>query len=87
MAQALVEVALGEPAGMAGDMAGPEVHEMADLVRLVLRARSSRRMVMAVRVPGVAGKAAAAGGLLPTGGYRRGQQTFDEWLAGNADEA
>jgi uncharacterized protein YbjT (DUF2867 family) len=84
-AQALVEVAVGPPAGMVGDVAGPEVHEMADLVRLVLRARSSRRMVMRVRVPGAAGKRAASGDLLPTGEFRQGKQTFAEWLVANAE--
>jgi uncharacterized protein YbjT (DUF2867 family) len=87
VAQALAEVALGEPAGMAGDVAGPEVHEMADLARLVLRARGSRRMVLPMRLPGAAGKAAATDGLLPEGEYRKGQQTFAEWLAGKGAQA
>lgn len=80
-AQAVVDVALSKPAGMAGDVAGPEVHEMADLVRLVLRARSSRRLVTRMRMPGATGRALASGGLLPSGEFRRGQQTFAEWLA------
>jgi hypothetical protein len=83
-AQALVDVALGEPVGMAGDVAGPEVHDMTDLVRLVLRARSSRRIVMRMRMPGAAGKAMAEGALLPDGGFREGKQTFAEWLAAQA---
>jgi uncharacterized protein YbjT (DUF2867 family) len=80
-AQALVEIALGSPAGMVGDIAGPEVHEMPDLVRLVLRFRSSRRVVVPFRMPGGAGKTLAGGGLLPDDDGRRGQQTFAEWLA------
>ncbi|MGN6474107.1 MAG: SDR family oxidoreductase [Mycobacteriales bacterium] len=80
-AQALVEVALGPPAGLAGDVAGPEVHDMPDLVRLVLRSRGSRRMVVPVRAPGAMGKALASGGLLPQGDSRRGRQTFAEWLS------
>lgn len=80
-AQALVEIAAGKPAGMAGDIAGPEVHEMPDLVRLVLRARGSRRVVIRARMPGATGRALAGGGLLPEGNYRHGRQTFAEWLA------
>jgi uncharacterized protein YbjT (DUF2867 family) len=80
-AQALVEVALGEPAGMAGDIAGPEVHDMPDLVRLVLRARSSRRLVVPFRLRGTTGKSLARGGLLPDGTARYGHQTFAEWLS------
>ncbi|HVV77865.1 MAG TPA: NAD(P)H-binding protein [Mycobacteriales bacterium] len=83
-AQALVDVALGTPVGRAGDVAGPEVHEMADLVRLVLRARSSRRIVARMRMPGAVGKGLATDGLLPMGDYRRGKQTFAEWLAASS---
>lgn len=84
VARALVDLAVGGPVGMAGDIAGPEVHEMADLVRLVLRARGSRRIAMRVRLPGAAGKGLASGGLLPAGDYRHGRQTFAEWLASAA---
>jgi uncharacterized protein YbjT (DUF2867 family) len=80
-AHALVEVALGEPSGLAGEVAGPEVHDMADLVRLVLRARSSRRMVVPFRLPGATGKALGRGGLLPERDPRLGRQTFAEWLS------
>lgn len=80
-AEALVDVALGEPAGGAGDVAGPEVHEMADLVRLVLRSRGSRRFVAPLRLPGATGKGLAGGALLPEGGARLGRQTFAQWLA------
>lgn len=80
-AQALVEVALGSPAGMAGDVAGPEVHDMPDLVRLVLRSRGSRRFVLPFRPPGATGKALAGGGVLPGADGRRGRETFAEWLS------
>ncbi|HVT20797.1 MAG TPA: NAD(P)H-binding protein [Mycobacteriales bacterium] len=80
VAQVLVDVALAAPIGMAGDVAGPEAHEMADLVRKVLRSRGSRRIVIQVPLPGAAGKKAASGALLPTGEFVRGRQTFAEWL-------
>jgi uncharacterized protein YbjT (DUF2867 family) len=77
----LVRIVLGEPLGMAPELAGPEEHRMPELVRRLLRARGSRRPVLPLRVPGAAGRAAATGGLLPTGDGPRGRQTFAEWLA------
>ena len=43
VAARLVELALGAPAGLAPDMAGPRVYPMADLVRSYLRAVGKRR--------------------------------------------
>jgi uncharacterized protein YbjT (DUF2867 family) len=80
----LVRLALGQPAGMAPELAGPEVHRMPDLMRRVLRARGSRKPVVPLSVPFGAGRAAATGGLLPQGDGPRGRQTFDEWLAARA---
>jgi len=78
----LVELAAGSPAGRAPDMAGPEERLMPDLVRRALRARGSRKPVLAVPMPGAVGKAMADGGLLPVDPDAvRGTQTFDEWLA------
>ena len=80
VAEHLVAVAVGEPLGQATELAGPEVHDMADLARRVLRARGSRRRVLSLRLPGRAGAAMANGDLLPSGDCVRGTQTFDEWL-------
>jgi uncharacterized protein YbjT (DUF2867 family) len=81
VAAALVEAVGLEPTGLGPELAGPQVHDMADLVRQLARARGLRRPVIAVRVPGAAGTALAAGGLLPTGPGPRGTQTFAQWLA------
>jgi uncharacterized protein YbjT (DUF2867 family) len=81
VAQALVGMVAGPPAGMAPELAGPEPLEMTDLVRRVLRARGSRRVVVPVRLPGAAGRAVVGGALLPSGPGPRGQQTFAQWLA------
>ena len=79
VAQRLVELALGPALGLAPEMAGPQVHELVELVRQVVQARGQRRVVIPVPVPG--GGAAAHGGLLPSGGdYTRGSQSFEEWL-------
>jgi uncharacterized protein YbjT (DUF2867 family) len=81
VARALITLARSTPVGLAPELAGPEVLELTDAAGRLLRARGSRRVVMAVRVPGKAGTAMASGALLPTGPGPRGVQTFDEWLA------
>jgi uncharacterized protein YbjT (DUF2867 family) len=80
VAEHLVTLATAPPRGMAPELAGPQVHDMVELARRVLRARGERRVVVPVRLPGRAGAAFAADGLLPTGDGPRGRQTFDEWL-------
>ncbi len=83
VAAALVELALAGPAGLAGELAGPQELQMTGMARKVLRARGSHRLVLPLRQPGAAGKAMASGGLLPTGPGLRGTMTFGEWLAVN----
>src|SRR5262249_57521960 len=61
VAARLVELALGSPAGLVPDIAGPEVHSMADLLREYLRARGARRLLVPVRLPGQAARAVRAG--------------------------
>jgi uncharacterized protein YbjT (DUF2867 family) len=81
VARALVAVATGPPAGMLPDFGGPQQRELADLVRAVRTAHGSKKRVLTVQLPGVAGRAMATGALLPKGPGPRGHQTFDEWLA------
>jgi uncharacterized protein YbjT (DUF2867 family) len=83
VAGALVELAAGAPAGRVPDIAGPQQHTMADMVRRLARARGARRLVIPFRVPGAAGKAALSGGLVPDQAGPRGVVTFDEWLTGD----
>jgi uncharacterized protein YbjT (DUF2867 family) len=52
VAARLVELALGPPAGLAPDLGGPRVHEMAELVRGYLAASGRRRPILPVQVPG-----------------------------------
>ncbi|WP_375500668.1 SDR family oxidoreductase [uncultured Jatrophihabitans sp.] len=80
VATRLVEIATGPPLGQAPELAGPEVHEMPDLARRLLRRRGQRRVVVPLRLPGVAGREMAGDGLLPRGDATRGVVTFDEWL-------
>lgn len=80
VAARLAALASSAPAGRARELAGPEVHELAELVGRLLRATSSRRRVVPVRLPGSAGRAMASGGLLPSGEYDVGRVTFQQWL-------
>jgi uncharacterized protein YbjT (DUF2867 family) len=61
VAARLVALALGPPAGLVPDMAGPRVYEMAALVRGYLRARHRHRLIIPVRLPGKAARAFRAG--------------------------
>ncbi|PSM43972.1 3-beta hydroxysteroid dehydrogenase [Streptomyces dioscori] len=82
VARHLVELVLGPPRGMAPELAGPQVEELVDMTRRLLRARGQRRLLLPVKMPGRAGTAMVEGGNLPTGSAGpRGSQTFDEWLA------
>jgi uncharacterized protein YbjT (DUF2867 family) len=81
VAEALVAVAIGPPVGMVPEIGGPQQRELPDLVRAVRSVRGSKKRVLAVRIPGAAGRAMATGALLPKGDGPRGHQTFDEWLA------
>src|SRR4029077_7479628 len=61
VAARLVELALGAPAGLVPDMAGPRGSGMADLLRPYLRARGKHRLLVPVRLPGQAARAVRAG--------------------------
>lgn len=82
VAVALVQLVTGPAVGRAPELAGPQPELVPDMARRYLRATGRRRPVLAVRIPGPAGKAAAGDGLLPAGPGPRGGQTFDEWLHG-----
>ena len=57
VADRLVELALGEPVGLAPEFAGPEIHPMTELARDYLRATGKHRLVLPVHVPGGAARA------------------------------
>ena len=80
VADRLVELALGEPAGLVPDIGGPRVYPMADLVRGYLRATGRRRLIMPMRAPGKAARAVRAGAnLAPDRAV--GRRTWEEFLA------
>ena len=80
VAARLVELTLGEPAGLAPDIAGPRVYGAADLLRGYLRSRGKHRMVAAVWLPGEAARALRAGAnLAPERAV--GHRTWEDFLA------
>jgi uncharacterized protein YbjT (DUF2867 family) len=92
VADRLVELALGEPAGLVPEMGGPRVYEMADLLRGYLRARGKRRIMLPVRLPGRAAYAFRSGAILvahdaqePTIGRRTWEDFMAERVASTTD--
>jgi uncharacterized protein YbjT (DUF2867 family) len=81
IAEMLVALALGPPAGRAPELAGPNEEDLPSMVRRLARRRRLRRPVLGVRVPGSAGHAVASGALLPREPGPRGTQDFEAWLA------
>jgi len=77
----LVELTLGEPAGMVPDMGGPRVYGAAELLRGYLRAsKRRRRPIVPVWLPGKAARVFRDGGnLAPEQAV--GHRTWEEFLA------
>jgi uncharacterized protein YbjT (DUF2867 family) len=80
VAARLVELALGEPAGLVPEMGGPRVYGMAELVRGYLRAGGKHRLLVPVRLPGRAARAFRGGANLAAEGAV-GRRTWEEFLA------
>ncbi len=80
VAARLAALALGAPAGLVPDLAGPRISSMADLLRAYLRVRGRRRALVPVRVPGKAARAIRAGAnLAPDRAV--GKRTWEDFLA------
>ena len=80
VAARLVELTLGEPAGLVPDMGGPRAYRVADLLRGYLRASHRRRLIAPVWLPGKAARVFRAGGnLAPEQAV--GHRTWEEFLA------
>jgi uncharacterized protein YbjT (DUF2867 family) len=80
VAAQLVERALGAPAGLVPDLAGPREYAMSELVRGYLRARGAHRPIVPVRFPGQAARAFRAGANLALD-RAVGRRTWEEFLA------
>jgi uncharacterized protein YbjT (DUF2867 family) len=80
VADRLVELALGAPAGLVPAMGGPRVYEMTEIVHGYLRAAGKRRPILPVWLPGRAARAFRAGAnLAPERAV--GRRTWEEFLA------
>jgi uncharacterized protein YbjT (DUF2867 family) len=80
VAARLVQLALGEPAGLVPDLAGPRTYEMRELVRSYLRASGKHRMLVPLRLPGRAARAFREGAnLAPDRAV--GRRTWEDFLA------
>jgi uncharacterized protein YbjT (DUF2867 family) len=86
VAARLVELALGTPAGLLPDMAGPRVYGLADLLRTYLRASGKRRLVLPVPLPGKAARALRDGANLAPDravGHRTWEDFLADWVLNN----
>jgi uncharacterized protein YbjT (DUF2867 family) len=77
----LAGLAAGPALGMAPELAGPDVHQLPDLCRAVLKSRGSSKPLVAVPFPGKGGAAMKDGALLPASDGPRGVERFADWLA------
>ncbi|GAA2394746.1 SDR family oxidoreductase [Dactylosporangium salmoneum] len=82
VAARMAELALGAPAGLVPDLAGPRVYGMDELVRSYLRAAGKRRPVLRMRMAGGAYRAVCAGANLAPG-RAVGTGTWEAHLAAN----
>lgn len=82
VAERLVELAEGAPAGRAPDLAGPEVLSMREAARTWLRAKRLRRLVVPVALPGRRGHLLREGVLCAPDRAASGSETFAHWLRG-----
>lgn len=83
VAARLVELALGAPAGLVPDIAGPKVYAMAELLHSYLQVTRQHRMIVPIWLPGKAARAVQAGAnLSPERAV--GRRTWEEFLAAHA---
>ena len=85
--QRLVELAEGAPMGHAPEIAGPRQEQLADMIRTLANATGVKGPVMAISLPGKQYAAMRRGETLPGPGATIGHQTFDEWVAEQANTA
>jgi uncharacterized protein YbjT (DUF2867 family) len=69
------------------EIAGPEPVELVVMARALIERRGVRVRILGVPIPGAAGRAVRAGGLLPSAGTRLAGPTFSDWLAGDDSAA
>jgi uncharacterized protein YbjT (DUF2867 family) len=80
VADRLAELAVGAPAGLVPDLAGPRVYALRELVRGYLDARRKHRAILPVRAPGKAARAMREGANLSPD-RAVGRRTWEDFLA------
>jgi uncharacterized protein YbjT (DUF2867 family) len=80
--EVLLETVVTPPVATMTEVAGPEVAELVDLARMVMRSRGARAWVIPLTLPGRAGKSFRNGDQLPGADVRRVGPRFSEWLRG-----
>ncbi|HLH28792.1 MAG TPA: NAD(P)H-binding protein [Acidimicrobiales bacterium] len=80
VAQVLVEAAEQPASTETLEIGGPRREQLVDMARATLERRGRRAKVLAVRVPGGAGRAMRGGALLPGPGARLLGPTFSDWI-------
>ena len=80
VAARLVELALGAPAGLVDDIAGPRVYGMAEFLRGYLKATGKHRVLIPIRLPGRAARAFREGANLAPD-HAVGVRTWEDFLA------
>lgn len=82
VADRVVELTLGAPAGQVADFGGPKIYPASDLLRSYLDAVGKRRLLLSMRLPGRAAQAIRDGANLVTDralGRRTWEQFLTEW--------
>ena len=79
VARRLVELAIGSPAGLVPDIAGPRIYGMDELIRTYLRVRGKRRPMLRLPLPGKAARAFRAGANLAPE-HAVGRKTWEDFL-------
>ena len=80
VADALAELALGEPQGRCPDLGGPEVLTVRQIIRTWIEARGAWQCALPVPVPGAASQAVRRGRLCLDDGETAGR-TWATWCA------
>lgn len=80
VAELLLEVAEGAPAGAGPSIAGPEVMQVAQMARQYLAVRGESTRVIEFPMPGAFGRGIRGEGLLAEAGSRIGKVTYAQWL-------
>lgn len=80
VADRLVELALGAPAGLVAEMGGPRTYTMGQLVRVYLQAAHKHRLIVSVPTMGGAARAVRAGANL-TPDHAAGRTTWEDFVA------